>query len=106
MLSSFTVENFKSYHQASSLKLAPLTVLIGANAAGKSNVIEALRLLSWLAAGNRLGTIRHALQENDHTVRGKIDDLPFRDARSLLFVLSDHRSGLERLFHHDRDPWE
>lgn len=82
MLSSFTVKNFKSYHQASSLKLAPLTVLIGANAAGKSNVIEALRLLSWLAAGNRLGTIRHALQENDHTVRGKIDDLAFRDARS------------------------
>ena len=85
MLSSFTVENFKSYRQASSLKLAPLTVLIGANAAGKSNVIEALRLLSWLAAGNRLGIIRHALQENDHTVRGKIDDLPFRNARSFSF---------------------
>ena len=55
MLSSFTIENFKSYHEAS-LKLAPLTVLIGANAAGKSNAVEALRLLSWIAAGNRLGT--------------------------------------------------
>ena len=82
MLSSFRVENFKSYHEASSLKLAPLTVLIGANAAGKSNAIEALRLLSWLAAGNRLGTIRHALQENDQTVRGRVDDLAFRNARS------------------------
>lgn len=34
MLSSFTIENFKSYREAT-LKLAPLTVLIGANASGK-----------------------------------------------------------------------
>lgn len=59
MLSSFTIENFKSYREAT-LKLAPLTVLIGANASGKSNAIEALRLLSWIAAGNRLGALRYA----------------------------------------------
>ena len=82
MLSSFTIENFKSYHEASQLKLAPLTVLIGANAAGKSNAVEALRLLSWIAAGNRLGAIRHALQE---TIRGKVGDVAFRGARSFSF---------------------
>ena len=64
MLSSFTIENFKSYGKAT-LKLAPLTVLIGANASGKSNAIEALRLLSWIAAGDRLGTIRHALRRKE-----------------------------------------
>lgn len=58
VLSSFTIKNFKSYREAT-LKLAPLTVLIGANASGKSNAIEALRLLSWIAEGKRLGAIRH-----------------------------------------------
>ena len=48
------IESFKSYRKAT-LKLAPLTVLIGANASGKSNAVEALRLLSWLAQGNKLG---------------------------------------------------
>ena len=69
MLSSFTIENFKSYRDAT-LELAPLTALVGANASGKSNAIEAMRLLSWMAAGDRLGSIRHALQE-DRGIRGK-----------------------------------
>ena len=80
MLSSFTIESFKSYRKGT-LKLAPLTVLIGANASGKSNAIEALRLLSWIAQGNRLGSIRYALQEDDRTVRGTVKDLGFRRRR-------------------------
>ena len=74
MLSSFTIEGFKSYRKAT-LELAPLTVLIGANASGKSNAIEALRLLSWIVQGNRLGAIRYAVQEVDRTVRGTVKDL-------------------------------
>ncbi len=81
MLSSFSIINFKSYREAT-LKLAPLTVLIGANAAGKSNAIEALRLLSWVAAGNRLASIRHALQEKEHAIRGNVSDLGFRPERA------------------------
>ena len=69
MLSSVTIENFKSYRKAT-LKLAPLTVLIGANASGKSNAIEALRLLSWIAEGKRRGTIRHDLLEKERAIRG------------------------------------
>lgn len=53
MLTSFSLRDFKSFREAS-LPLGPLTVLIGANAAGKSNAIEALRLLSWLAQGQKL----------------------------------------------------
>ena len=61
------------------LKLAPLTVLIGANASGKSNAVEALRLLSWLAQGNKLGSIRYAVQEGDQALRGTVRDLTHRN---------------------------
>ena len=78
MLSSFTIKGFKSYQEAT-LKLAPLTVLIGANASGKSNAVEALRLLSWLAQGNKLGSIRYAVQEGDQALRGTVRDLAHRN---------------------------
>lgn len=74
MLTNFTINSFKSYKEAT-LKLAPLTVLIGANASGKSNLIEALRLFSWLAQGNKLGSVRYAVQEEDHVLRGTVGDL-------------------------------
>ena len=77
MLSSFTIENFKSYREAT-LKLAPLTVLIGANASGKSNAIEGLRLLSWIAEGNRLGSFRYASQDKNRAIRGKVSELGFQ----------------------------
>ncbi|WP_179991811.1 AAA family ATPase, partial [Acinetobacter sp. YH16058] len=47
MLKSISLENFKSYSAEQSLALGPLNLLIGANAAGKSNIIEALRLIKW-----------------------------------------------------------
>ncbi|GBE73061.1 DNA replication and repair protein RecF [Microcystis aeruginosa NIES-87] len=56
MLTSLTLGNFKSYQEAT-LSLAPITLLIGANASGKSNALEAIRLLSWLAKGSRLDDI-------------------------------------------------
>ena len=79
MLASFTVEHFKSYQDAATLKFAPLTILIGANASGKSNVVEALRLLSWIAQGNKLSAIAHTVQGGDQAIRGKVEDLGFRN---------------------------
>ena len=52
MLKKILLKNFKSY-QDEVLPLAPLTLMIGANASGKSNAIEAFRFLSWLAEGFR-----------------------------------------------------
>ena len=66
--------------------MSPLTVLIGANASGKSNLIEALRLLSWIAQGNKLGSIRYKLREDDSPIRGVVGDL-FR-RRKRIFRLS------------------
>lgn len=75
MISSFHVRNFKSYREAT-LPLAPLTLLIGANASGKSNAIEALRLLSLLAQGLQIEEILSIIQSSDRVIRGNAHDLP------------------------------
>lgn len=74
MLTSISLKNFKSYQEAS-LPLAALTFLIGANASGKSNVLEAIRLLNWLSKGSRLDDIARSIQTGDAVVRGQASDL-------------------------------
>ncbi|MBF0439720.1 MAG: AAA family ATPase [Magnetococcales bacterium] len=76
MITEIALANFKSYQEAR-LPLAPLTVLIGANASGKSNAIEGLRLLSWLAQGNRLSSIQTTVQDSNQLIRGRIQDLGY-----------------------------
>jgi len=77
MLTSISFANFKSYQRAT-LPLAAMTFLIGPNASGKSNALEAIRLLNWLAKGSRLDDIERAIQGGDSVVRGLAKDL-FRD---------------------------
>lgn len=86
----FDITNFKSYRQAT-LELgntgsprSPLTVLIGANASGKTNLIEGLRLLSTVASGTRLDTIRPGPSDAD--LRGNLRDLGFRGSRRFSFA--------------------
>ncbi|MBD2503720.1 AAA family ATPase [Anabaena azotica] len=74
MLTEFTLANFKSY-STSRLPLGSLTVLIGANAAGKSNALEGLRFLSWLAQGQRLSSIQYAVNSVERVMRGRVNDL-------------------------------
>jgi AAA15 family ATPase/GTPase len=64
MIQSFSIENFKSFRQAT-LPLSPLTLLIGANASGKSNAIEAIQLLSWLASGRPLNDLLYDVREQE-----------------------------------------
>ncbi len=82
MLEAFEIENFKSYRRAR-LPLAALTVLVGANASGKSNLIEALQLLAWLAHGRRLGDLAVAMREHEVSIRGRLADLPHDPSESL-----------------------
>lgn len=79
MLTSFHLKNFKSFKQNAVLPLGSLTVLIGANAAGKSNALEGLRMLSWLAQGNKLSAIQHAVNQADKVVRGRVPDIFHKD---------------------------
>lgn len=90
MLTRISPANFKSYDEAT-LPLAALTFLVGANAAGKSNLLEALRLLHWLAKGTRLDDIARAIASGDAMVRGQSGDL-FRDP-SQPFKLGLHWSS-------------
>jgi AAA15 family ATPase/GTPase len=50
MLKKLILENWKSFRYAE-LYFDPLTVLIGTNASGKSNVVEALEFLRRMATG-------------------------------------------------------
>ncbi|NER48853.1 MAG: AAA family ATPase [Symploca sp. SIO1A3] len=55
MLKQLILENWRSFGQAE-LPLNPLTVLIGKNASGKSNAIEALKFLKRVVKGEKLKT--------------------------------------------------
>jgi len=44
-LLSLTLERFKSYSEATTIELSPLTVILGRNNSGKSSIIQALLLL-------------------------------------------------------------
>jgi predicted ATPase len=91
MLTEFTLANFKSYRK-SSLRLGSLTLLIGANASGKSNVLEGLRFLCWLASGHQLNNIQSAINI-DQAVRGRVEDLCYRGESS--FTIGCHIESAE-----------
>lgn len=54
LLSSVTLENFRSFRKCTTLDLAPLTLITGPNSSGKSSVLKALQLLRRNAALGRL----------------------------------------------------
>ncbi|MGD2181551.1 AAA family ATPase [Lusitaniella coriacea] len=81
MLTQIQLKNFKSY-RSGTLHLARLTVLIGANASGKSNAIEVLRLLARIAEGERLGFIGNFQTQGESIFRGGVDSLGYRGAKS------------------------
>ncbi len=56
MLTKLTLERFKNFKKAE-LNLGPLTVLIGANASGKSNLRDAFRFLHGISRGYTLADI-------------------------------------------------
>ncbi|MGB0561664.1 MAG: AAA family ATPase, partial [Spirulinaceae cyanobacterium] len=64
------------------LPLAPLTVLIGANASGKSNIIEAIRLLSEIAKGVPLNLFGQSQAESINPFRGDIRELGYQGKNS------------------------
>ena len=102
MLTSFTLENFKSFREPATLPLAPLTMLAGANASGKSNLVEALRLLS-------IGSLK-ATSFPEYPSSCSMRLFPIRGTakvtwrfegqrRFILFVPNDGSREMERLFH-------
>ncbi len=65
MITELRLENWKSFGEAT-LYIDPLSILIGTNASGKSNVLDALQFLQWLTLGK---TLTEALK----STRGGLD---------------------------------
>ena len=56
MITKLRLERFKNF-QAAELALGPLTLLVGANASGKSNLRDAFRFLQGIGRGYTLAEI-------------------------------------------------
>ena len=70
-LLSLTIERFKSYKEATTIDLAPLTVILGRNNSGKSSIIQALLLLKQ--------TLAHPRTEVPLHLEGYVDALNLRE---------------------------
>lgn len=55
MLKSIEIENFKSFGSRTTVELAPITLVLGQNSAGKSSILHALTLLKQTRAGRDVG---------------------------------------------------
>jgi predicted ATPase len=86
MFTSLRLERFKSFKDAE-LKLGPFTVLIGANASGKSNIRDAFRFLHGIGRGYGLAEIiGEKYGEGGERVwtgiRGGIPEITFQKSRT------------------------
>jgi predicted ATPase len=71
MLKSLKLEGWKSFGKdrgRSTLELAPLTLLVGPNASGKSNALDALRFLQGAALDDPLGDVLRGRWEGQREV--------------------------------------
>lgn len=85
MLKRFTVKGFKTLHDFT-LDLSPVTVLVGANNVGKTNVVRAIELL---ANTVRQGSLRSAI----HAAGGEKNVLSVGGSGELSFVLEGTIAG-------------
>ncbi|HLA34237.1 MAG TPA: AAA family ATPase [Rhodocyclaceae bacterium] len=72
MITELQLENWKSYESAT-LHIDPLSVLVGANASGKSNALDALLLLNRIATGAMLTSALKGEGKQYPPVRGGIE---------------------------------
>lgn len=78
MIASWRLRGFKSIYAEEDLRLAPLTVLAGANSAGKSSVFQSILLASQSLRG--AGTERPVHLNGDFVSLGTFEDVASRGA--------------------------
>jgi hypothetical protein len=93
MLQKITIENYRCFNDHQ-VEFKDLSIIVGKNNAGKSTIIEALRLVSLALARFRTGQYR------DHP---KWLDLP-KIARGIIPSLDNLEFNTENIFHHYGDP--
>lgn len=79
MFSQLRLKRFKSFADAS-MPVEPITILIGANASGKSNVIDGLQILSGLATNRELIDILDGIRGQETGIRGGSRGAPRYDS--------------------------
>ncbi len=89
MLRTIQVRRFKSFEDSGPVELAPLTVLFGPNAAGKSNFIDALLLIS------RLASERTLADAFGGPIRGRVIEAFRFDHAGLPGLLSREQASLD-----------
>ena len=90
MLRALTVKGFKSLVDVGPIRLAPLTVFFGPNAVGKSNLLDAIVLLS------RLATARTIAEALEGPVRGQpLELFSFPEGAGLPGLLSRERAAFQ-----------
>jgi predicted ATPase len=83
MLKSLTLTNWKSFgEERNTLELSPLTLLVGPNASGKSNALDALRFLQGAALDYPLGDVLRGRWEGQREIWPPIRGQVVEAARS------------------------
>lgn len=77
-----TLENFKGFAKAEVNLFRPLTFVIGPNGIGKTNLIEAIELLAYIASGQQLHTVTDAGRGGGLEIRGGLQSCARRPALS------------------------
>lgn len=81
MIRKLELKNFKNF-QAAELPLGPFTILIGANASGKSNLRDAFRFLHGVSRGYTLAEIIGEKYGEWSGIRGGIREIAYQNAPS------------------------
>jgi hypothetical protein len=110
MLTALRLRNFKNFEDET-LRMGPFTVLVGANASGKSNVRDALRFLHGVGRGYSLADIiggRYGAggQEEWPPVRGAIDEIVRFGEDSFRLTVNMKHKWLEDSGGKYFRPWE
>ena len=93
MITSVRLINFKNFADET-LKLGPFTVIVGANASGKSNIRDAFRFLHGIGRGYALSEITGG----KIGVGGQLEWEPIRGAPNSIARLTEHLAVSESSF--------
>jgi len=92
MITRISLENWKSFGEGT-LHIDPLTILIGTNASGKSNILDALSLLQRVGEGYGWQAAVGGQSRDEPGIRGGVEWLVRRGASSIVIQvqLTDNR---------------
>lgn len=98
MLRTLILENFKAFRQRQVIPLAPITLIYGANSAGKSSIFQALLLLKQ-TLGQQEDSTRPLILHGDLVNAGSFENLTFgRNGQSVLEIAPVMEQNAWRLY--------